>query len=267
MQNRLKQLGEVMKKLKASISIALTSLLLASCTSSTDFGFGITGNALPRFAFWDGVLLEPEDQAFAVICQHARAFETGKLIVEGQLEKPSKSELNENFRDVSIAGLGLLSIQFPEMESYREGAVAKLSDPGRNTDQWNRFESACESYNKLIDRTFFVTTGITALVFPGCFDAEYQFGVQADLRVQKGDEWVSVADGEFVEDELCKNDIYSDGRTMRLRARIPEYSEENKIRWYMSTVGGGEFSEGGSQRVYELSVGRNVIGDIREIEP
>lgn len=256
-----------MKRLRASISITLASLLLVGCASSTDFGFGITGNAMPRFAFWDGVLLDPEDQAFAGICQHARAFDTGKLIVGDQVKFPPKSEINDNFRYVTIAGLGLLSIQFPEMESYREGAVAKISNPGQNPDGWNHLKSACEPYNRLIDRTFFVTSGTKELVFPGCFPADYQYGVRADLRVQKGDEWVSVAEGSFVEDEFCKNDIYSHDRPMKLRSSILEYSEVIQLRWYMITVDGSDFSEGGSQRVYELSVGRNAIGDIRRVEP
>jgi hypothetical protein len=255
-----------MQSWKKITLLVAVGALLSGCTSSTDFGYGVTGNVIPRFAFWDGILLEPEDQAFAVICQHARAFETGKLVDQDEIKRPTKAELNDNFRDVSINGLQLLSFKFPEMEAYKEGAIAKLADPSKNTDGWNQFDSACQPYNKMVDRTYFVTIGRREIAFPGCYGTEYQYGVRADLRAQKGDEWISIADGEFVEDEWCENDVYSENKPLRLKAKILEYDEIQTLRWYLTSTDGREFSGGGTEWVHEVSVGRNSEGYIGEVK-
>ena len=255
-----------MKSLRKITALVFVSALVSGCTPSTDFGYGVTGNAMPRFAFWDGILLEPEDQAFAAICQHARAFETGKLIVEDEIKRPSKAELNDNFRNISIKGLQLLSLEFPEMESYRAGAVAKLTDPKKDTDGWNQFDSACEPYNKMVDRTYFATTGRSEITFPGCYGADYQYGVRADLRAPKGETWISIADGQFVEDEWCKKDVYSDNKPLRLKANILEYDQIQTLRWYLTSTDGREFAGGGTEWVHEVSVGRNSEGYIGEVK-
>lgn len=214
----------------------------ATFESPSGFGYGLSGDELPDFVTIEMDNIDVNDGFMMTACQHMEAFETGTVRnFSGEIAN-SPGEAKDDYRIMVLGFLEYLHDDYPETRNYYSGALAHLTDPDKQVENYDSFKKVCLPYLALVTRSIAEYREPISIEPSSCWTSGNPSNIRVALEKKVDDEWVEIKTTSMAKDSSCESAYPYSGEGVV----YSPHEDLTTMRWHYTLKDGGTFNDGTS---------------------